>query len=319
MATQDPEVEPQLSKHAGPAWPPLDDNHPLASFASSLPEMLKEAEWNEVYGIDLETGSAFHRNLILQKFLRANADNLERAKSQLLDTLKWRKSFQPLKAKDDLFSNVKFGGLGYVTMLQGVPHSSNQHSVATFNIYGAAKNNKETFGDLESFMHWRIALMELSVEALHLQDAQESIPDYGKGSDQYQGFQIHDYLNVSFLRQDPHAKAAAKQAIETFGKHYPETLCRKFFVNVPVVMVSRVTPFSPAWSCALACAEQLRLLGVDVFSDEDGHEQETARKMTVVTYGKDLAEELGPSVPEVYGGKGPDLASSAKTPKIQEM
>lgn len=37
--------------------------------------------------------------------------------------------------------------------------------------------------------------------------------------------------------------------------------------------------------------------------------KETVQKFTVVTYGKDLARELGQGVPEAYGGKGPDLAT----------
>lgn len=44
------------------------------------------------------------------------------------------------------------------------------------------------------------------------------------------------------------------------------------------------------------------------------HSRETIKKFTVVTYGKDLALELGQDVPEVYGGKGKDL-SHAITPK----
>ena len=44
--------------------------------------------------------------------------------------------------------------------------------------------------------------------------------------------------------------------------------------------------------------------------------KETAQKLTVVTYGKDLAAELGQNVPEAYGGKGPDLNASSRTPKL---
>lgn len=44
--------------------------------------------------------------------------------------------------------------------------------------------------------------------------------------------------------------------------------------------------------------------------------KDTAQKLTVVTYGKDLATELGQSVPEAYGGKGSDLTASSQTPNL---
>ena len=220
------------------ASPGPSQDYPLAKLIAKLPDVMKEIGYSEVYGIDLVKGTSLQRDIILQKFLRANANDVDKARSQLHDTLAWRKSFEPLKAKDEIFNHAHFSGLGYVTTLENVPESSNSKDIATFNIYGAVKDNKATFGDLEAFMRWRVGLMELSVASLRLDEAEEPIPDWGKGKDRYQGFQIHDYLNISFLRQDPHAKAAAKQAIETFQKYYPETLSRKFFVNVPIVMAS---------------------------------------------------------------------------------
>ena len=48
-----------------------------------------------------------------------------------------------------VFPKEKFEGLGYVTRIQGVPGSPNESDVATFNIYGAVKDTKKTFGDLD--------------------------------------------------------------------------------------------------------------------------------------------------------------------------
>lgn len=133
--------------------------------------------------------------------------------------------------------------------------------------------------------------MELSIQQLHLEDAKVPIPDYGQGLDPYQAIQVHDYLDVSFLRQDLLSKAAASKAIETFKNYYPETLSRKFFVKVPVVM---------GW---LFSAMKLAA------------STETIRKFTVLSYGKDLAGELGKDVPGVYGGQRQPLESSALTLK----
>lgn len=45
---------------------------------------------------------------------------------------------------------------------------------------------------------------------------------------------------------------------------------------------------------------------------------ETAKKLVMITYGKDLAAELGDGVPEIYGGNGSDLKATAKTPRNEE-
>ena len=88
--------------------------------------------------------------LILQKFLRANADDLEKAKVQLTDALKWRKEYQPLKVKDEVFDGDKFGGLGYVTKVKAAKGSPNEEDYVSWNIYGAAaKDVKKTFGDVD--------------------------------------------------------------------------------------------------------------------------------------------------------------------------
>ena len=84
------------------------------------------------------------------------------------------------------------------------------------------------------FVKWRAALMELSVKELDLPSATEKIPE--NGVDPYRMVQVHDYMNVSFLRMDPNIRAASKETIQTFSMAYPELLKEKFFVNVPLVM-----------------------------------------------------------------------------------
>lgn len=74
-------------------------------------------------------------------------------------------------------------------------------------------------------------------------------------------------------------KAATKRTIQTLSSYYPETLSRKFFVNVPVLM---------GW---LFSAMKLLVA------------KETTRKFTVLSYGEQLAGELGKGIPKVYGGE----------------
>jgi hypothetical protein len=130
--------------------------------------------------------------------------------------------------------------------------------------------------------------MEKSVQKLNLSSATTPIPNFGEGPDPYQGFQIHDYLQVSFLRQDPAVKTATAKTIEVLGRYYPETLSRKFFVNVPVIM---------GWMYTAA-----KLIVA----------KETAKKFAVLSYGNQLVNELGSDIPTAYGGTKGDLETVAE-------
>lgn len=98
--------------------------------------------------------------------------------------------------------------------------------------------------------------------------------------------QVHDYLNVSFLRMDPSIRAASKETIQTFSMAYPELLREKFFVNVPLVM---------GWVFA---AMKLFLSPA------------TIKKFHPLSYSSSLAGELpgwGDQLPATYGGKGEEV------------
>lgn len=126
--------------------------------------------------------------------------------------------------------------------------------------------------------------MELSVSELSLQTATTPIPE--SGPDPYRMIQVHDYLNVSFLRVDPAVKNASKQTITVMSMAYPELLKEKFFVNVPVLM---------SWMFA----------AMKIFLSA-----ETVKKFHPLGYGQKLAGELpdfGEQLPKVYGGNGKDV------------
>lgn len=134
------------------------------------------------------------------------------------------------------------------------------------------------------FINWRAALMELSVKQLDLPSATVKIPE--NGTDPYRMVQVHDYLNISFLRMDPTIRAASKETIQTFSMAYPELLKEKFFVNVPLVM---------GWVFA----------AMKIFLSAD-----TVKKFHPLSYGSSLAGEIksiAQELPPAYGGKGKDI------------
>jgi phosphatidylinositol transfer protein SFH5 len=56
--------------------------------------------------------------IILQKYLNANDGDVTKAKDQLTKTLEWRAKMKPLEMIKGKYSEIKFGGLGYVTVYE---------------------------------------------------------------------------------------------------------------------------------------------------------------------------------------------------------
>lgn len=209
--------------------------------------------------------------------------------------MKWRKTYSPLAAREEIFDASKFGGLGFVTTIKGAKETKKGTDTACFNIYGAAaKDPKKAFGDTELFVRWRVALMELTLEQLHLAEADRTIPDYGLGPDPYQAIQIHDYLSVSFFRQPAEIKAASTKIIDLFQRYYPETVSYKYFVNVPFIMQWMMAAMKSLMS------------------------KDSIQKMTWLTYGNTLNTYLSDDIPKEYGGTGAPLQNRALTPKYGE-
>ena len=149
--------------------------------------------------------------------------------------------------------------------------------------------------NINRFVKWRAALMELAVQDLKMKDA-TTVIDYDGEKDPYQMIQVHDYLNVKFFRMDPAVRAATKKTIDVFSTAYPELLREKFFVNVPSIM---------GW---MFSAMKLIL------------SRNTTRKFHPITNGVNLAREfptaIADKLPKTYGGKGPELKDEARTVQL---
>jgi hypothetical protein len=254
---------------------------PLAKLDGRLDEICSKAHHKEMWGVQLSSISHIPTMVVLQKFLRANNDDPIAAEKQLTQALEWRKKMNPTALVTQTFDKNKFDDLGFVTVHSG---ENNKETIITWNIYGAVKDKKATFGNVEEFIKWRAAIMEISVQKLNLDKVTEPIPEGGE--DPYQMIQVHDYLNVSFFRVDPAVKAASKETISVFSMAYPELLSHKYFVNVPAIM---------GWMFG---AMKLFLAPA------------TLRKFHPMTSGTTLSTELksiASSLPKEYGGLGPSV------------
>jgi hypothetical protein len=161
MSIATPAAEaPTAAESKNPDWSvwPLPSSPVLTQFGNELPEILESTGgYNEMYGVHLKgaegstTPPPIPTLVILQKFLRANENDLARAKDQLTSALKWRSEYDPLKARDEVFDGEKFASLGFVTRIKGATETANAEDVVSWNIYGAAaKEAKKVFGDTDA-------------------------------------------------------------------------------------------------------------------------------------------------------------------------
>ncbi|KUI59698.1 Phosphatidylinositol transfer protein SFH5 [Cytospora mali] len=252
------------TKEVAPKKTPFDD------FEAKLPEILKEIDHNEMWGVKLVTpvSTNIPTQIVLQKFLNANDGDLTKAVDQFKGALKFRKEKKPVELVKKTFSANKFADLGAVTVYP--VKDSTVPEVFTWNLYGNVKGKmEEVFVPLNEFLDYRIALQELGIQQLKLSDATEPIT---AEKDPYKIMQVHDYKSISFLRQPPSVKAASTE--------------EKFFVNVPAIM---------GWMYAL----------IKVFIAE-----KTAKKFHPMANGANLAAEFKESnldakqLPKEYGGEG---------------
>lgn len=119
----------------------------LTKFAARLDEIKQKASHDEMWGVTLSNLEHAPTAVVLQKYLRANDGNVAEAEKQLAAALAWRKENNPAALLDErVYDRKKFGDLGFVT-----EHADGEGKkvVITWNVYGAVKDNKATFGDLK--------------------------------------------------------------------------------------------------------------------------------------------------------------------------
>lgn len=248
-------------------------------YETAAVEAFEETSYQEIFGLNYSTDPSTwdkgHIN-VLRKFLTANNGDVEAAKKQLVGALKWRKEYKPLDSMKEEF-DPELCKLGLVTQ-------SPDKNVVVWNLYGAVKNPGEFFAQLDKFIRWRVMLHETALSHLDFSSDTRDKMD-----------QVHDYMNVSFLRMDSTIRNASKKVIEMFQSYYPETLNLKFFVNVPYLMMfvfKIVSSFSQG---------------------------ETIKKFRVISNGTSLNNDLGNWIPKTYGGKAENLASlEVKNKDVQD-
>jgi hypothetical protein len=121
----------------------------MENIINELPSIIRDTGHSEMWGVELVADiENVPTTIVLEKFLRANNRSVAEAIVQLKKALKWRKEMNPIKLLADVdFDQSKFGNLGYVT---AYPQPNGKvKEIVTWNIYGAVKDKKATFGNVE--------------------------------------------------------------------------------------------------------------------------------------------------------------------------
>ncbi|GMG40679.1 unnamed protein product [Ambrosiozyma monospora] len=200
---------------------------------NAVPEVLDETEYDELFGYQVDPKGKFYdeeiADRLLIKILKSTAWDAVTAKETLTKVLKWRKEFKPLSAAFKEEHDAKYDSSVLITVN---PEGDANLRVVTWNFYGKVSDPSVYFADPESFLRWRVGLMERAMQLL----------DFTSDDNDYM-VQIHDYDNVSLFRMDPKAKTASTSVIAVFKDYYPELLSKKWFVNVPFLMAWLYTMF----------------------------------------------------------------------------
>ncbi|KAJ3338821.1 hypothetical protein HDU93_009043 [Gonapodya sp. JEL0774] len=187
--------------------------------AKEIPELGFPDENLTIWGVSVKDLSELSKSqtIVLLKFLRAREFDIDNAKDMLIKCLKWRKEFNinGLLAEkfDPAFDQA---GFVYGKDRQGHP--------VTYNTYGDLNYSVIFKGGVDTFIRWRVQLMEKAVALLDFESGVERVT------------QVHDYSGVSFFGMNQDVRAASKIIIERFQENYPEFLERKFFLHIPTLM-----------------------------------------------------------------------------------
>ncbi|KAI0832083.1 CRAL-TRIO domain-containing protein [Trametes gibbosa] len=200
-------------------------------FAKAYPDVSPAPTSIELWGVTLSTAPGAKASVILAKFARARELNVAQAEEMLVATLRWRDELKIDEVLKEEFDQDVFGRLGKVF------GKDKEGRPVTYNLYGAVKDMKAVFGDVQKFIRWRVQFMEESIKLLDFETVDQMV-------------QIHDYEGVSITQRDASQKAAAKEATNIFQNHYPEFLSRKFFINVPTLLTWIFWIFKPLISAA---------------------------------------------------------------------
>jgi hypothetical protein len=92
---------------------------PLKELFTHLPAIISSTGHSEIWGVELtDPTTSIPTQIVLQKYLNANDQDVSRAKDQLTESLEWRAKMKPLELAKAKYSKEKFGGLGYVTVYE---------------------------------------------------------------------------------------------------------------------------------------------------------------------------------------------------------
>jgi hypothetical protein len=133
---------------APPAEAPVEKpvETPLTKLNARLADITSTAGHSEMWGVELSNLDHIPTTVVLQKFLRANNNDVALAEKQLADALAWRKKMNPGALVTETFDKKKFNDLGFVTIHRA---EDGKETIITWNIYGAVKDNKATFGNVD--------------------------------------------------------------------------------------------------------------------------------------------------------------------------
>ena len=115
-------------------------------FTKAYPDQSPAPTSITLWGVTLSTTPDAKASVILCKFVRARELRVKDAAEMLVATLKWRDEFKIDEIMKEEFDPKVFGKLGKVF------GKDKDGRPVTYNLYGAVKDMKAVFGDVQKFI-----------------------------------------------------------------------------------------------------------------------------------------------------------------------
>lgn len=75
----------------------IKSDSPMGLLLNDLGAIVAEAQHGEMWGVTLKDINDVPTTIVLEKFLRANDNNFDAARKQLVEALQWREKTNPIK------------------------------------------------------------------------------------------------------------------------------------------------------------------------------------------------------------------------------
>jgi len=198
----------------------------LKQLHAQLPAAIKASGCGKrvkLWGVDLRGGShplTPEEDGLLRQFLRAREWDVEKTRTMIEETLRWRRAFGVERLRPEQFKDFP------ADEVQSRP-DANGHTVITLRLGAVALS---AFNDRAKYLRWRLCMQEMGLRSLAL----------GRGDRRPGYVYVLDCAGLKGYHVGRAARSCAMELAKLLMDFYPDYLTQTHIVNAPSFV-------APAW------------------------------------------------------------------------